>query len=69
MPPVMDSGSITLSELSDFALGHLPPEESLELLDRIEKDPQASADLDFVIGLLNFASQMPSLKQSDGNTR
>ena len=68
MPPVTPVGSISLSDISDFALGHLSPEDSLTMLDRIENDPQASADLDFVIGLLNFARRNPLPTESDRNT-
>ena len=68
MPPVTPVGSISLSDISDFVLGHLSPEDSLAMLDRIENDPQASADLDFVIGLLNFARRNPLPTESDRNT-
>ncbi|MGB5875262.1 MAG: hypothetical protein WBH56_16200 [Bacteroidota bacterium] len=42
-------------KLSDLALGHLTPEESLRLLDRIEVDPNASEELDLHIEMVNFA--------------
>jgi tetratricopeptide (TPR) repeat protein len=41
------------SKLSDLALGHLTPEESLRLLDRIEDDPIASEELDLHIEMVN----------------
>ena len=41
--------------VSDLALGHLSPEESLRLLDRIESDGEASAELELHIGLVNLA--------------
>jgi len=69
MPPVAQVSSIPLSTLADFVLGHLSPEDSLDLLDRIENEPQASADLDFLIDLLKFAQHNPALKHSDGNTQ
>jgi len=68
MPPIAPSSSIPLSEISDFALGHLPARASLEMLDRIENDPQASADLDFLVELMNFAKRNPSLERSDATT-
>jgi hypothetical protein len=68
MPPVTPVGSIPLSDLSDFALGHLSPEDSLAMLDRIENDPQASADLEFVIDLLNFARRNPLWPESNRTT-
>jgi len=61
MPPVTQVGSIPLSTLADFVLGHLSPEDSLDLIDRIERDPQASAGLNFLIDLLNFAQHNPAL--------
>jgi len=42
-------------KLSDLALGHLTPEESLRLLDRIEGDPDASEELDLYIEMVNLA--------------
>ena len=68
MPPAMKQESIPLFALSDLVLGHLSPEDSLKLLDEIEKDPRASADLEFVIGLLNFARQNPVPTESNRNT-
>lgn len=68
MPPVTPVGSVPLSDITDFALGHLSPEDSLALLDRIEQDPEASSDLEFVIGLLNFARRNPLPTESNRNT-
>ena len=68
MPPAMKQESIPLFALSDLVLGHLSPEDSLKLLDEIEKDPRASADLEFVIGLLNFAKHNPVPTESNRNT-
>jgi len=42
-------------KLSDLALGHLAPEESLRLLDHIEGDPEASAELELHIAMVNLA--------------
>jgi hypothetical protein len=61
-------GSIPFSELTDFALGHLSTEDALDLLDRIEGDPVASSDLEFVIGLLNFARRNPLWPESNRTT-
>lgn len=68
MPPVTPVGSVPLSDITDFALGHLSPEDSLALLDRIEQDPEASSDLEFVISLLNFARRNPLPTESNRNT-
>ncbi len=43
------------SQISDFALGRLSPEESLKVLDAIENDPKASEQLDLIAGLINAA--------------
>jgi hypothetical protein len=68
MPTVPQPGSIPLSDITDFALGHLSPEDALDLLDRIEKDPVASSDLEFVIDLVNFARRNPSWPESNRTT-
>jgi hypothetical protein len=44
----------------DFAHGRLAREESLGLLESIEKDPRASKDLDLVVDLMNEASDPQS---------
>jgi hypothetical protein len=67
--PAPQGGRISFSDLSDFALGHLSPAESLKMLDRIENDAQASKDLEFVVGLIGFAGRNPSLDRSDVITR
>jgi ElaB/YqjD/DUF883 family membrane-anchored ribosome-binding protein len=41
--------------VTDFALGMLSPEESLRVLEEIEHDPGASADLELATALLNVA--------------
>jgi hypothetical protein len=45
---------IDFPTLLDFALGRLTPDESIKVLDEVEKDPQLSHDLDLVIKLLEF---------------
>jgi len=67
--PAPQGGRISFSDLSDFALGHLSPAESLKMLDRIENDAQASADLEFVVGLIGFAERNPTFTRSDKTTR
>ena len=41
--------------MSDFVQGKLLPEDALLFLDAIEQDPDASADLDLHVGVLNIA--------------
>ncbi len=42
--------------LSDFVLGKLPPEESLKMLDEIERDPHASKEVDTLAGLATLGA-------------
>jgi hypothetical protein len=51
---------IRTSTIVDFAHGRLTPAESLGLLESIEKDPQASRDLDLVVDLMNEAGDVDS---------
>ena len=48
--------TIRSSTMIDFAHGRLSPEESLELLAKIETDPLASERLDLVVDIMNEAS-------------
>jgi hypothetical protein len=41
--------------MSDFVLGRLSPGDALRFLDTIEHDPEASADLDLHVEMLNLA--------------
>ncbi len=43
------------SQLSDFVLGKLSPEESLRVLDELERDPEASETVDYYASLLAYA--------------
>ncbi len=45
---------VPISRLIDFALGHLPPEESLKLLEEIEKSEELSERFDLVVELVNL---------------
>lgn len=51
---------IRSSTLIDFAHGRLSPDESLELLSRMEHDPRASERLDLIVDLMNEASDPAS---------
>ena len=51
---------IQTSTIVDFAHGRLTPEESLGLLESIEKDPRASRELDLVVELMNEAANPQS---------
>ena len=44
------------SSISDLALGKLSPEESLKVLEEVEKNPQASMELELAADLLNFVA-------------
>jgi len=46
---------IPRESISDLVLGKLSPEESLKLLEEIERDPSASEELELVTGMLRFA--------------
>ena len=45
-----------MSSISDLALGILSPEESLKILEEVEKNPQASMELELATDLLNFVA-------------
>jgi hypothetical protein len=47
---------IPRESISDLVLGKLSPEESLRLLEEIERDPSASEELEFAAELLRFAA-------------
>jgi tetratricopeptide (TPR) repeat protein len=53
----MDNQSKAISdgEMSDFVHGRLQPEQALHLLDLIEQDQEASANLDLQVEILNTA--------------
>ncbi len=42
--------------IADLALGKLPPEEALRLLEAVERDPEASKELDIQAELVNLVS-------------
>lgn len=46
---------LSSSQLSDFVLGKLSPEESLRVLDELERDPEASKTVDYYTSLLAYA--------------
>ncbi len=50
--------SIPTSKITDLALGHLSPEESLRLLEEIERSEELSEELQLIVDIINiFQSQ------------
>lgn len=47
----------SLTSLVDFANGRLTPEESLEILDHLEKDSEASKELETIARVLNYVEK------------
>ncbi len=45
-----------MSSIRDLALGKLSPEESLKVLEELERNPEASEELDVVADLMNFVA-------------
>jgi hypothetical protein len=45
---------IDINTLVDFALGKLSTEDSLKIIQEIERNPQASRDLEFILKLMCF---------------
>jgi len=45
---------LEISTIVDFALGHLPPEKALKVLDEIEKDPKASELLEIILKVIEY---------------
>jgi len=59
----------TPSTLVEFAHGRLSIDESLEILDRLEQNPELSMDLDLIVHLLNAAADSQSdLFMADSKT-
>jgi hypothetical protein len=59
---------VDLHKLIEFALGRLSPEDSLAVLDEVERDPNLSHDLELVIEILNIVlPNEPSADQDDSN--
>ena len=56
-------------KLTDFATGRLSPEEALEVLDLIEKDPEVSKDLDLVLELEKIPREEWEKIRSEGPRR
>lgn len=51
-------GNFVLSRISDLALSQLSPEESLRILEEIEKSGEMAAELELIIDIINiFQSQ------------
>ncbi len=46
-----------LSRLTDLVRGRLMPEESIALIDQIERDPQLSQDLEMVLALQKMTKE------------
>jgi hypothetical protein len=46
----------TRASLSDLALGELTPEESLRVLEEVDRDPRAFADLEVPIALAELVA-------------
>ncbi len=46
---------IPTSKLTDLALGHLSPEESLKLLEEIEKSEELSERFELIVQLVNLS--------------
>ena len=45
---------ILTSKIIEFALGHLSPEESVKLLEEIEKSDEQSEKLELIVDIVNF---------------
>ncbi len=48
----MPASTVDLCTLTDFALGNLTTEESLKVIAELERDPQATRDLEFILKLI-----------------
>jgi hypothetical protein len=49
---------IDLDTLLDFALGKLTPEDSLKIIRELERNPQASRDLQFILKLTTYMDEV-----------
>ena len=49
------SKRIDSSRITDLVLGKLPPEEALKVLDEVERNPEASREVELAVQMLNFA--------------
>ena len=48
----MPASTVDFHSLTEFAQGHLFPKEALEVIAKLEQDPQASRDLEFILMLM-----------------
>jgi hypothetical protein len=48
---------IDLDTLIDFAFGKLSTEDSLKIIQEIERNPQASRDLEFILKLMTYMDE------------
>jgi anti-sigma factor RsiW len=46
-----------IERLIDFARGKLSPEESLAVLEELEKDPRVSRDLELILSLMGLSRE------------
>ena len=51
----MKDTKVNHSKLVDLASGRLPAEEVLEILDKLEHDPEASEELDLIVALMDVS--------------
>jgi hypothetical protein len=55
--------------LVDLALGKLTPEQSLEVIDKLEQDPFKSSELELIINILASAEALPAIEDSRNNPK
>jgi hypothetical protein len=66
----MPTTKITFCTLTDFAMGNLSPEASQEVIRELERNPQASKDLELVLMLIDYfkrEQEKPGLEQEPGS--
>jgi len=55
--------------LVDLALGKLTPEQSLEVIERLEQDPLKSSELELIVNILGSAEALPAIEDSRNNSK
>ncbi len=66
----MPASTINFCTLTDFAMGNLSPEASMEVVRELERNPQASQDLELVLKLIEYfrdEQEKPRLDQERGS--
>ena len=61
----MPTNSIDLCTLLEFAQGKLSPQESLKIIQEMERNPQVSRNAEFILGMMAYIEEECRRKEKE----